>query len=103
MQRKFLKRSFRFGPYKSNFCRHSWLDLYQQLICLGRQHCYYSKRFGRFTVIFSVFLPINISFQRNASAQNIKHFGLFLFTNYFKMLEIIALPTATKAFREKKL
>ena len=56
-----------------------------------------------FTVTFSIFLPINVSFQRNASAQNKQHFGLFLLKNYFKMLEIIALPTATEVFWEKKL
>ena len=39
MQRKFWKRPFYFGPYKTNFCRYSWLDIYQKLICLKRQHC----------------------------------------------------------------
>ena len=48
--------------------------------------------------VFSIFLPINVSFQRNASAQNKQDFGPFLFKNYLKMLEIIALPTAAKAF-----
>ena len=27
MPRKFWKRPFYFGPYKTNFCRYSWLDL----------------------------------------------------------------------------
>ena len=39
MQRKFWKRPFHFGPYETNFRRYSWLDLYQQVICLRRQHC----------------------------------------------------------------
>ena len=37
--KKFWKRPFVFGPYKTNFCRYSWLDVYQQLICLKRLHC----------------------------------------------------------------
>ena len=53
---------------------------------------------SKFPVIFSIFRPINVSFQRNASPQNKQHFGLFLLKNYLKMLEIIVLPTAIKAF-----
>ena len=98
MQRKFWKRPFHFGPYKTNFRRYSWLDLYQQVICLRRQHCCNASHWVGLLRFCSIFLPNNVSFQRNASAQNKQDFGPFLFKNYLKMLEIIALPTATKAF-----
>ena len=59
-------------------------------------------RLVRFTVIFSIFLPINVSFQRNAFAQNKLHFGLFLPKNYLKKVRNYSTTNRHQGILRKK-
>ena len=36
---KILEKTVSLWTLKTNFCRYSWLDPYQQLVCLKRQDC----------------------------------------------------------------